>query len=118
MPAKPRWRSARGQSTALIITMLWLFVLFVGMVAVVGQAVNRRIALQIVADSGAYTGAVFQRQDGFGLSPGDFDEAVTVLLRFDYAARDSKGEDAVDPGFERVARFREGVFEGPKKCGL
>lgn len=68
--------------------------------------------------AGAYTGAVFQRQDGFGLSPGDFDEAVTVLLRFDYAARDAKGEDAVDPGFERVARFREGVFEGPKKCGL
>ncbi len=68
--------------------------------------------------AGAYTGAVFQRQDGFGLSPGDFDEAVTVLLRFDYAARDATGGDAVDPGFERVARFREGVFEGPKKCGL
>ncbi|WP_246291332.1 hypothetical protein [Lentzea indica] len=61
--------------------------------------------------AGAYTGSVFQRQDGFGLSPGDFDEAVTVLLRFDYAARDAKGEDAVDPGFQRVARFREGVFE-------
>ncbi len=68
--------------------------------------------------AGAYTGAVFQRQDGFGLSPGDFDEAVTMLLRFDYAARDATGGDAVDPGFERVARFREGVFEGPKKCGL
>ncbi|ANZ38182.1 metalloprotease-like protein [Lentzea guizhouensis] len=68
--------------------------------------------------AGAYTGAVFQRQDGFGLSPGDFDEAVTVLLQFDYAARDATGGDAVDPGFERVARFREGVFEGPKKCGL
>ncbi|SDG38498.1 Predicted metalloprotease [Lentzea fradiae] len=68
--------------------------------------------------AGAYTGAVFQRQDGFGLSPGDFDEAVTVLLRFDYAARDAKGRNAVDPGFERVAKFREGVFEGPSKCGL
>lgn len=68
--------------------------------------------------AGAYTGAVFAREGGFGLSPGDFDEAVTVLLQFDYAARDATGGDAVDPGFERVARFREGVFEGPKKCGL
>ncbi|WP_112262046.1 neutral zinc metallopeptidase [Lentzea terrae] len=69
--------------------------------------------------AGAYTGAVFSRPGNqFGLSPGDFDEAVTVLLRFDYAARDARGEGAVDPGFERVARFREGVFEGPKKCGL
>ncbi|MFI6096823.1 neutral zinc metallopeptidase [Lentzea sp. NPDC051213] len=69
--------------------------------------------------AGAYTGAVFQRpQNTFGLSPGDLDEAVTVLLQFDYAARDATGGDAVDPGFERVARFREGVLEGPKKCGL
>jgi hypothetical protein len=68
--------------------------------------------------AGAYTGAVFQRQGAFGLSPGDFDEAVTVLLRFDYAARDARGQDAVDPGFQRVARFREGVFGGQKKCGL
>jgi hypothetical protein len=69
--------------------------------------------------AGAYTGAVFSRKGNqFGLSPGDFDEAVTVLLKFDYAARDARGQDAVDPGFARVARFREGVFEGPKKCGL
>lgn len=57
MPSRPAPRSARGQSTALIVTMLWVFVLFVGMVGVVGQAVNRRIALQIVADSGAWTAA-------------------------------------------------------------
>ncbi|MDX8055910.1 neutral zinc metallopeptidase [Lentzea sp. BCCO 10_0798] len=68
--------------------------------------------------AGAYTGEVFKRQDGFGLSPGDFDEAVTVLLQFDYAARDTKGSNPVDPGFERVAKFREGVFEGAKKCGV
>jgi hypothetical protein len=61
---------------------------------------------------------VFKRQDGFGLSPGDFDEAVTVLLQFDYAARDTLGSNPVDPGFERVAKFREGVFEGAKKCGV
>ncbi|HYB44185.1 MAG TPA: Tad domain-containing protein [Candidatus Methylomirabilis sp.] len=51
------WRSQRGQTTAMIIVMLWVFVLIVGMVANVGQAVNRRIALQTVADTGAFTGA-------------------------------------------------------------
>lgn len=51
------WRSQRGQSTAMVIVMLWAFVLIVGMVANVGQAVNRRIALQTVADAGAFTGA-------------------------------------------------------------
>ncbi len=52
-----RWRSERGQSTAMVIVMLWVLVLFVALVANVGQAVNRRVALQVVADSGAYTGA-------------------------------------------------------------
>jgi putative Flp pilus-assembly TadE/G-like protein len=51
------WRSERGQTTAMIIVMLWVFILIVGMVANVGQAVNRRIALQTVADAGAFTGA-------------------------------------------------------------
>lgn len=46
-----------GQSTAMIVSMLFLLVLFVGMVANVGQAVNRRIALQTLADAGAFTGA-------------------------------------------------------------
>jgi hypothetical protein len=52
-----RWRSERGQSTAMIIVMLTVFILFVALVANVGQAVNRRVALQVVADAGAYTGA-------------------------------------------------------------
>ncbi|GAB2818241.1 neutral zinc metallopeptidase [Lentzea nigeriaca] len=88
--------------------------------AVMGKPVEgEQASAAVLCLAGAYTGAVFQRQgNAFGLSPGDFDEAVTVLLRFDYAARDARGKDAIDPGFERVARFREGVFEGPKKCGL
>lgn len=40
----------------MVITMLWVLVFFVAVVANVGQAVNRRIALQMVADAGAYTG--------------------------------------------------------------
>ncbi|MBI1874756.1 MAG: Tad domain-containing protein [Acidobacteria bacterium] len=50
-------RGQSGQSTAMVVTMLFLLMLFVGVVVDVGQAVNRRIALQIVADTGAYTGA-------------------------------------------------------------
>ncbi|MBB5955350.1 putative metalloprotease [Saccharothrix tamanrassetensis] len=68
--------------------------------------------------AGAYTREVFTRQQGFGLSPGDLDEAVQVLLGYDYAARDAAGKSALDPGFQRVDVFRSGVFEGVKACGL
>lgn len=58
MPSRERnWPSDRGQATALVASMLFVLMLFVAVVANVGQAVNRRIALQIVADAGAYTGA-------------------------------------------------------------
>jgi hypothetical protein len=60
-PGRPssatRWCNERGQSTALVLSMLFILVLFVGVVANVGQAVNRRIALQLAADAGAWTGA-------------------------------------------------------------
>ncbi|MBP2338697.1 putative metalloprotease [Saccharothrix coeruleofusca] len=68
--------------------------------------------------AGAYTNEVFTRQQGFGLSPGDLDEAVQVLLAYDYAARDAQGGSAIEPGFKRVEVFRGGVLEGPKPCGL
>src|SRR5262245_15344187 len=41
----------------MVLSMLMIFILLVAMVANVGQAVNRKIALQIVADTGAFTGA-------------------------------------------------------------
>ncbi|WP_223199006.1 neutral zinc metallopeptidase [Solihabitans fulvus] len=68
--------------------------------------------------AGAYTGTVLSRSQGFGLSPGDLDEAVQVLLGYDYAARDTAGHNAVNPGFERVAVFRLGVLGGAKSCGV
>ncbi|CCH34516.1 neutral zinc metallopeptidase [Actinosynnema sp. NPDC047251] len=68
--------------------------------------------------AGAYTREVFTRRQGFGLSPGDLDEAVKVLLAYDYAARDGSGEASVAPGFKRVDVFRSGVFVGDKACGL
>jgi hypothetical protein len=52
-----RGRGESGQTTAFVLTLLMAFVLIVAMVVNVGQALNRRIALQVVADAGAYTGA-------------------------------------------------------------
>jgi predicted metalloprotease len=67
--------------------------------------------------TGAYTGTLLSREQGFALSPGDLDEAIQVLLRFDYAGRDTQG-NAVPTGFDRVSIFRGGVLGGVQSCGL
>jgi predicted metalloprotease len=72
---------------------------------------------QVLCLAGAYTGTLLARKDGFTLSPGDLDEAVQVLLRFDFAGRDSAGH-AIPTGFERVSVFRGGTLDGVKTCGL
>jgi hypothetical protein len=41
----------------MVLSMLFAMILLVGVVIDTGQAINRRIALQVVADAGAYTGA-------------------------------------------------------------
>lgn len=67
--------------------------------------------------TGAYTGRLFDATDGFRLSPGDLDEAVQVLLAADWVARDATGASAPgEHGFERIARFRTGVLDGPAAC--
>ncbi len=67
--------------------------------------------------AGAYTGRLFDADDGFRLSPGDLDEAVQVLLLADWVARDAAGaSDPADHGFERIGRFRTGLLEGPAAC--
>jgi predicted metalloprotease len=67
--------------------------------------------------TGAYTGRLFEATEGFRLSPGDLDEAVQVLLAADWVARDAAGaSDPADHGFERIARFRTGVLDGPAAC--
>ncbi len=68
--------------------------------------------------AGSYTGDLLSRETGFGLSPGDLDEAVLVLLRYDYPVRDATGEPAPGSGFERVALFRTGTLDGPSSCDL
>ena len=68
--------------------------------------------------AGAYTGDLLGRGTGFGLSPGDLDEAVLVLLRYDYAVRDADGDAADGSGFDRVNLFRGGTFDGADSCDL
>jgi predicted metalloprotease len=67
--------------------------------------------------TGAYTGSLITAQEGFALSPGDLDEAIQVLLRFDYPGRDLAGK-AVPTGFDRVSLFRTGALQGVTACKL
>jgi hypothetical protein len=55
-----RHRSEAGQTTALVLSMLFTLTMFVALVVNVGQMVNRRVALQVIADTGAWTGATVQ----------------------------------------------------------
>ncbi|MCO1658191.1 neutral zinc metallopeptidase [Pseudonocardia humida] len=67
--------------------------------------------------AGAYTSRLIDPVGDFSLSPGDLDEAITVLLTDSWAARDTDGESPPDEyGFERVAQFRSGVLEGSTAC--
>lgn len=67
--------------------------------------------------TGAYTGSLLGRTEGFGLSPGDLDEAMQVLLRYDYPGRDTGGK-ALTSGYDRVSAFRVGALDGAESCGL
>ncbi|MPZ66347.1 MAG: metalloprotease-like protein [Pseudonocardiaceae bacterium] len=67
--------------------------------------------------AGSYSGDLLRRSEGFGLSPGDLDEAVQLLLALDYGALDARGEGR-STGFERVATFRTGTLDGLAGCGL
>ncbi len=60
MSLQTRSRSESGQSTVLVTASLFTLAMFVALVVDVGQMVNRRVALQLVADAGAFTGATVQ----------------------------------------------------------
>lgn len=67
--------------------------------------------------TGAYTGSLLRPERDFTVSPGDLDEAVQVLLGYEYPARDVAG-GALGSGYERVEAFRGGVTAGAADCGL
>ncbi|MGX7824754.1 neutral zinc metallopeptidase [Actinokineospora sp. 24-640] len=64
--------------------------------------------------TGAFTGSLFEQELRF-LSAGDMDEAVQVLLHYDYVSRDVEGE-AIGSAFDRVTVFRHGFTEGAQGC--
>ena len=53
-------RSESGQTTLFVLCSFMVFFMFFALVANVGQAVNRRVMLQMVADAGAFSGASAQ----------------------------------------------------------
>jgi hypothetical protein len=66
--------------------------------------------------SGAYSGNVGAGGTGFGLSPGDLDESVRLLLEDDDAARGTDGVSGAGTGYERISIFRSGVTDGVDRC--
>ncbi|MGH9336176.1 MAG: Tad domain-containing protein, partial [Vicinamibacteria bacterium] len=50
----------KGQTTLFVLSSFWVFFMLFALVANVGQAVNRRVMLQMVADAGAFSGASAQ----------------------------------------------------------
>ncbi|WP_235863823.1 neutral zinc metallopeptidase [Saccharopolyspora kobensis] len=65
---------------------------------------------QIVCLTGAYTAAQP------GLTQGDLDEAVAVVLDSDDIGRDAQGTNQLT-GFDRIAAFRTGALGGATACG-
>jgi putative Flp pilus-assembly TadE/G-like protein len=61
-PAARRLRSERGQTTLFFIAAFWTLFLFLAFIVNLGQAINRRVILQMIADSGAWSGATRQAQ--------------------------------------------------------
>ncbi len=66
--------------------------------------------------AGAYGGAVGAGSGGFGLSPGDLDESVRLLLESDDAVRGTDGVPGAGTGYERIRVFRSGVTDGVDRC--
>ncbi|ALG13230.1 neutral zinc metallopeptidase [Kibdelosporangium phytohabitans] len=92
----------------------------VSLLAVLGKPLTGPEAQRtVLCVSGAYSKFLLTREGNgvFTLSPGDLDEAVQVLLGYDYPARDVDGE-APATGFERVAAFRTGAVDGINACDL
>ena len=82
---------------------------------------ERTATLQADCYTGAWAGALLptaatnqgaELPYGLILSPGDLDEAVTVLLSF----RTDSDRERQGPGFERVKAFRAGVVRGAESC--
>ena len=91
-----------------------------------GHAIQRRggvrgptIVTELQADcfAGAWTGAVASGDRDVTLSPGDLEEAMAGYLQFrDPPGTSPNDENAHGSGFDRLAAFQEGYFQGPGEC--
>lgn len=59
---KRRVCTEQGQTMFFFVVAFWTLFLFLAFVVNLGQAINRRVMLQMVADAGAWTGAAKQAQ--------------------------------------------------------
>ncbi len=66
--------------------------------------------------AGAYTASVGAPGTDFSLSPGDLDEAVSLLLRDADASRGSDGVTSRSTAYARITDFRAGIDGGPDAC--
>ena len=106
MTIASRHQSETGQTTVLVCAMLFTLTMFVALVVNVGQMVNRRVALQLIADAGAWSGATVQAAElnhyafwsrmmqnayvnasavSFGFRFGECDSSVAAVLAYEYA---------------------------------
>lgn len=80
-----RLRDQSGQTTFFVLCSFLTFFMFFALVANVGQAVNRRVMLQMVADAGAFSGASAQASalntiSTFNKTIDDAFDLTTVLM--------------------------------------
>jgi|GEM_PF-3941226 len=59
---RKRFESERGQTTFFFVAAFWTLFMFLAFLVNLGQAINRRVILQMVADAGAWSGATRQAQ--------------------------------------------------------
>ena len=91
-----RRRDESGQITFFVLCSFFTFFMFFALVANVGQAVNRRVLLQMVADAGAFSGASAQASAMNTISElnqiidtsWDWTEALMLYFTFQFCGAD------------------------------
>ena len=96
----------RGQTTLFVLCSFMTFFLLFAMVANVGQIVNRRVMLQMVADAGAFTGASAQATAMNTISEFnnyiDIAWTVTQVLMLGFTIHYCGADDAITGAYQAI----------------